>query len=216
MPGSRNGTSRQRVEDTPSHPGGLSDSARQRLIEHRKQKERQREGIDAGHEARGDVPKGLGDFQRRLNRDNRGQIWDERDHQGRNWDSTPRSIRGGRDAPSVRVPNVAWDSTPRSSKDGEEPDLVSSSNRRWDAPTPRAARGGSPDGEEGTVGFDMRDWEDEQVRLDRDWYTGAEDGGVAGGLEHNPLSQYEDLGVLRDVEIATKQVVRSLFLFNLS
>ena len=45
------------------------------------------------------------------------------------------------------------------------------------------------------------------MRLDRDWYTGAEDGGVAGDEVHNPLAQYEDLSALKEAEIATKQVV---------
>jgi len=66
------------------------------------------------------------------------------------------------------------------------------------------ARGGSPD--EGAFGLDAREWEEEQVKLDRDWYTGAEEGGVAGDDEHNPLAQYEDLSALKEAEIATKQV----------
>lgn len=73
----------------------------------------------------------------------------------------------------------------------------------WDAPTPRAMR----EETDGALGIDAREWEDEQTRLDRDWYTGAEDGGVAGDVEHNPLSQYDDLSALKEAEIATKQVV---------
>ena len=45
------------------------------------------------------------------------------------------------------------------------------------------------------------------MRLDRDWYTGAEDGGVAGDEEHKFLSQYEDLRAVKEAEIAIKQVV---------
>jgi hypothetical protein len=45
------------------------------------------------------------------------------------------------------------------------------------------------------------------VKLDRDWYTGAEEGGIFGDAEHNPLSQYEDLNTLKQAEIATRQVV---------
>lgn len=59
----------------------------------------------------------------------------------------------------------------------------------------------------------MREWEEEQVRLDRDWYSGAEEGGVAGDEEHNPLAQYEDLSVIKETEIATKiRVSTDLFL----
>ena len=170
------------------------------------------EGINAVHERRSDAPKGLGDFQRRLNRD-RDRGWDDRRdydrRDGRGWDSTPRSVRGpSGDAPSVRVPNVGWDSTPR--HPGEAgPGWGGAGSRQWDAPTPRAARGGSPDGEEAAIGFDMREWEEEQVRLDRDWYSGAEEGGVTGNEEHNPLAQYEDLSALKQAEISTKQVVCS-------
>uniref|UniRef100_A0A0W0F2G2 Pre-mRNA-splicing factor ATP-dependent RNA helicase PRP16 n=1 Tax=Moniliophthora roreri TaxID=221103 RepID=A0A0W0F2G2_MONRR len=173
----RNSNPRQRGEETPSHPGGLSEIARKRLDERRR--ERQREGIPAAREQRDDGPRGLGDFQRRSNRD-RDRGWGDRrgrydDRPRGGWDAqTPRSVRGsGRDAPSVRVPNVGWDSTPRNAR-GEE-------NGGW---------GG---------------WEEEQVRLDRDWYTGAEDGGTAGDDEHNPLAQYEDLSVLKEAEIAKKQ-----------
>ncbi|KAF8168367.1 hypothetical protein B0H34DRAFT_645777 [Crassisporium funariophilum] len=217
LPAPRSANIRQRGEETPSHPGGLSEVGRQRLEEHRRNKEKQREGITAVKEPRSDAPKGLGDFQRRLNRD-RDRGWGgkrdndrERDNnqqgQARGWDSTPRSTRGSgsRDAPSVRVPNVGWDSTPRSERGGGA-GLSTPRNRGWDAPTPRAARGGSPDGDDGAFGLDAREWEDEQVRLDRDWYSGAEEGGIAGDEEHNPLAQYGDLSALKEAEIATKQV----------
>lgn len=172
------------------------------------------EGITASQEPRSDAPKGLGDFQRRSNRD-RERGWSSRrdynDRGGaerRGWDSTPRSVRGTGDAPSVRVPNVPWDSTPRSSRGDESSSSWDGArNRRWDAPTPRAARGGSPDGDDGVMGMDSREWEEEAVKVDRDWYTGAEEGGVAGDEYNNPLAQYEDMGLVKQVEIATKQVV---------
>ena len=210
---------RRRGEETPSHPGGLSETGRKRLEEHRRSREKQRgkcgssytcqfsyrvEGISAVHERQSNAPKGLGDFQRRLNRDK----WDDRRRDVRGWNATPRSTRGpSSDAPSVRVPNVGWDSTPRRpEEDGSGWGRAGS--RRWDAPTPRAARAGSPDGEEAAIGFDMREWEEEQVKLDRDWYSGAEEGGVTGNEDHNPLAQYEDLSALKQAEISTKQVVR--------
>ncbi|KAG6919467.1 hypothetical protein DXG01_005726 [Tephrocybe rancida] len=207
LPASRNEHTRQRGEETPSHPGGLSEIGRKRLEEYRKNKEKQREGITAVNERR-DAPQGLGDFQKRSNRD-RDRGWGgKRDHDaGRGWDATPRSVRNGSgDAPSVRVPNVSWESTPRGSRGEEGSGWGGARNRYWDAPTPRAARGGSPDGDNGALGLDTREWEEEQVKLDRDWYTGAEEGGIAGDEEHNPLAQYEDLSVLKQAEIATKQV----------
>jgi hypothetical protein len=53
----------------------------------------------------------------------------------------------------------------------------------------------------------MREWEEEQVRIDRDWYSGAEDGVFAGDEEHNPLNQYEDLAITRQAEMVAKQTV---------
>lgn len=216
LPASRVANARQRGEETPSHPGGLSEKGRERLEEHRRNREKQREGITAINESHRDGPKGLGDFQRRSNRD-RDRGWrGKRDYdknrgydQGQQgWDSTPKSTHSSisRDAPSVRVPNVPWDSTPRSSREEEGSGWGAARNRKWDAPTPRVARGGSPNGEDGAIGLDVREWEEEQVRLERDWYTGPEDGGVAGDEENNPLAQYEDLSALKQVEIATKQV----------
>lgn len=153
------------------------------------------EGINAVEGRRDSGEKGLGEFQRRSNRD--------RGYDRRNWDETPRSERGG----SVRVPNVGWESTPRNSRsDGGGWGRVG--NRSWDAQTPRVARDTSPDGDDRAFGLDSREWEEEQVRLDRDWYTGAEEGGVTGDEEHNPLSQYEDLTATKEAEIASKQIVR--------
>ena len=199
LPASRSSHLRQRGEETPSHPGGLSEVARQKLEERR----RAREGITAKNQPREDGPRGLGDFQRRLNRDQPDRRRDG-DRARRDWDATPRSERGRRaeDAPSVRIPNASWDATPRR---GSSPGSSSARNRRWDAPTPR--RGGSPgeDGE-GALGLDAREWEEEQTRLDRDWYMGAEEGGVMGEEEYNPLSQYDDLAAVKEEQLAKKQV----------
>ncbi|KAF5383403.1 hypothetical protein D9757_006182 [Collybiopsis confluens] len=201
---------RQRGEETPSHTGGLTESGRKRLEEYRKHRDKQRDGITIAREQNGDAPKGLGEFQRRSNRD-RDRGWGGRrdndrrdDGRGKSWDSTPRSERGGsRDAPSVRVPNVGWDATPRSSHGDDSSGWGGSRNRGWDAPTPRAARGESPEGD-GAWNVDAREWEEEQIRLDRDWYTGTESGVAADG-DYNPLAQYEDLSMMKEAEIAKKQ-----------
>ncbi|KIY51185.1 pre-mRNA splicing factor [Fistulina hepatica ATCC 64428] len=220
MPASRSSNIRQRGEETPSHPGGLNEAAAKRLEEYRKNRARQREGITALAEPQANAPKGLGDFQRRSNRDRdrdrrygdyddrrdrNGRVWRSvRDRNGdRSWDNTPRSVRGSRDAPSVRVPNVGWDSTPRSSR-GDDPGWGGARNRRWDAPTPRVSRGEDGEDEGDAPGMDIREWEEEQVRLDRDWYTGVEEG-VASDEDHNPLAQYEDLALLKQTEISHKQ-----------
>lgn len=161
------------------------------------------EGIAAPQQRREDGPRGLGDFQRRSNRDQLDRRRGRNDRKG--WDATPRSERGAsrEDAPSVRVPNVGWDSTPRRSEDGAG--WGKSGNRSWDA-TPRTSRGGSPI-EDGMANLDVREWEEEQIRLDRDWYMGPEDGNIAGDEDFNPLAQYEDLGAAKQAELATRAVV---------
>lgn len=162
------------------------------------------EGITAKNEPREDGPRGLGDFQRRLNRDQPHGRRGGRDR--RDWDATPRSERSrrGEDAPSVRIPNASWDATPRRPLSPGSSSTVR--DRRWDAPTPR--RGASPGSDEGdgAIGLDAREWEEEQIRLDRDWYTGAEEGGVVGDEEFNPLAQYDDLAAIKEEQMAKKQV----------
>ncbi|KAH8980006.1 putative PRP16-RNA-dependent ATPase [Lactarius akahatsu] len=204
LPASRMSHTRQRAEETPSHPGGLSAEGRNRLEEYRRKREHQREGIAAHQDKKNDRPRGLDDFQRRLNRDRQRDRGSGQGERPRGWEATPRSERSTfrDDAPSLRVPNVRWDSTPRDRRDGDGGGWGSAGSRGWDASTPRASRGGSPD--EGNVELDMREWEEEQVRLDRDWYMGAEEGGLVGDEEHNPLAQYEDLTTVKQAEIAKK------------
>lgn len=228
LPAARASNIRQRGNETPSHPGGLSEVARKKLEEHRRSREKQRgryyfvqmtmhadtisEGIAAQHQRRDDAPRGLGDFQRRSNRDQAAYRRDHRDrHDRRGWDATPRSERGSReDAPSVRVPNVGWESTPRRLEDG--PGWGPSRVRRWDAPTPRTSRRGTPGSDdEAPINLNVREWEEEQIRLDRDWYNDAEETGIAGDEDFNPLAQYEDLGAARQAELATRQMVCCMF-----
>lgn len=125
---------------------------------------------------------------------------------------TPRSERGPtrEDAPSLRVPNVGWDATPRNQSDGRGGGWGRTRARAWDAPTPRESRDSSPD--QGDLRLDVREWEEEQVRLDRDWYMAAEEGTLMGDEEHNPLAQYEDLTMPKPAEIARRPAVSSMFL----
>ena len=125
---------------------------------------------------------------------------------------TPRSERGPSrdDAPSLRVPNLRWDATPRSQSDGSGGGWGRTGARAWDAPTPRASRDVSPD--QTNAELDVREWEEEQVRLDRDWYMGAEEGSLIGDEEHNPLAKYEDLTIIKPVEVAKRAVVTLFFI----
>lgn len=78
----------------------------------------------------------------------------------------------------MRVPNRGWDETPRAGRGlgrwGKAENTRK--NASWDQ-TPRSVRGrGSPDRD--GMELDVKEWEEEQVRLDRDWYTDDDTGGV--------------------------------------
>lgn len=196
--------------------------------------------------------RGLGDFQSRLNKGYnredqnrpRDRGYEGRDARqqppgrGRNWDegATPRSTRSNRDdgfGGSMRIPNMAWDETPRAGRREEGGGDSGARNRNWDAATPRSVRGSQRDDSPGADGdglyVDPREWEEEQIRLDRDWYASFDEGGVVspnccfnipcrltvftvasqvGDEEHNPFAGYEDLGRAQEKEMAVKQVKR--------
>lgn len=183
-------TARQRQPETPSHGPGLSSTARDRLEEHRRQRA-QREA-QAGQQvvplaSSAEAPRGLGDFQRRSNKEDKYARYAEpsapvdQSKQGRDsgwgargrskgWEEAPtprtdRTERGGHGEGSARVPSRGWDETPRAGpgRTGEG----SSRGNTWDA-TPRSVRGerrGTPD-----FTPNQHEWEEEQVKLDRDWY----------------------------------------------
>ncbi|KAG8768899.1 DEAH-box RNA helicase prp16, partial [Ceratobasidium sp. 428] len=190
----QNQNPRQRAEETPSHPGGLNEAARKRLEEYRKSRDQQRDGVAAPRESRDNAPRGLGDFQQRANKDRRRYRGNDKPFAE---PPTPSA--------SVRVPNVGWDSTPRVGGSGDG-GWGRVKGQRWDA-TPVAKRNGEDEEtEEEIAPLNAREWEEEQVKLDRDWYMAGEEGGVAGNEEYNPLAQYEDLDAVKQAEIAAKQV----------
>jgi pre-mRNA-splicing factor ATP-dependent RNA helicase DHX38/PRP16 len=133
-------------------------------------------------------PAGLGDFQSRLNRNtyddrdrDRGYSRDDR----KNWNDapTPKSVKGESDwdGGSMRVPNRGWDETPRGARDaGRYGKSDGSKGRGWDE-TPRSVRVKKefPDLEDGeAMAMNGTEWEEEQVRLDRDWYSYDDEGAV--------------------------------------
>lgn len=80
------------------------------------------------------------------------------------------------DGGSMRVPNKGWDETPRGrGGDGR----VKTERRGWDE-TPRGGR--SRDGSPDAMEINGKEWEEEQVRLDRDWYSYDDEGAVVSGL----------------------------------
>lgn len=152
---------------------------------------------------RGDSKRGLEDYQSRLNRgahddrqrrgsdnsrrDDRGSsdtngFRNERNVDRKPWD-TSRSVKTERDLDggSMRVPNRGWDETPRSRGPGGwgKADPSKRKVMSWDQ-TPRSSRNGKDRSPEGLDAVDMtgKEWEEEQVRLDRDWYSYDDEGAV--------------------------------------
>lgn len=126
---------------------------------------------------------------------------------GKSWNDapTPRTERGRIEDGSLRVPNRGWDETPRDGRSRAGPSNGRTMNRSWDTATPRANRDPSPDdGQE--VQVDVREWEEEQVRLDRDWYSTYDEGNVAGDEDHNPFAGFEGFGAEKEKEMEAKAV----------
>ncbi|KAH8915069.1 Pre-mRNA splicing factor [Atractiella rhizophila] len=159
---------RLRIPDTPSHGPSISEAARKRLEEHRRRKE---DAVAASKDEKEKAGRGadaLNGFRERLNRSGR---WDRQTsmHQ-RSWDSTPATTRMG------------WDQTPRHQ------------GREWD--TPRGTKYPeelSPQPTPLEAGVGAHEWEEEQMRLDRDWYGGDEFSSTAvdGDYESDYLREME-------------------------
>ena len=91
----------------------------------------------------------------------------------------------------------------------------------WDQ-TPRSSRNEETEEE---MKMNAKEWEEEQVRLDRDWYSYDDEGAVvssddiagerstdivfqAGDEEHNPFAQWENLESSKEQELEQKAVKR--------
>ncbi|GAA5865683.1 hypothetical protein JCM3774_004965 [Rhodotorula dairenensis] len=162
MPSRRTAPSnlRHRPDETPSHPGGLSDTARRRLEDHRARKaaaaaaataataadsRAQRDGDEGGRKA-------MGEFRERLNRNEERRRDRARPSSGiaygRNgyddYDGDGRTGQGGR--------SVVRDSTGRPRGRGDEPETPGGSstsaarlrNQGWDSTPSRGTDGGPP------------------------------------------------------------------------
>ena len=123
-----------------------------------------------------------GDRDRERDRNGRRDDHDRRrDYENRLWEggSSSRMPKDRDDGGSMRVPNRGWDETPRARGAGGwgKPD---SSRRKmgWDE-TPRSSRNGKGDTDDDeAVAVNGKEWEEEQVRLDRDWYSYDDEGGA--------------------------------------
>ncbi|KAL7425016.1 Pre-mRNA-splicing factor ATP-dependent RNA helicase PRP16 [Cryptotrichosporon argae] len=214
---------RVKPDETPSHGGGLSEAARQRLEARRRERNMPATATTSTSSDRKDVKphQGLGDFQSRLNKgtsreyrngrdDDRqgGRRYDDR-HDSKSWADapTPKTSRSVRDydGGSMRVPNRGWDETPGRGEWGRGAPSKTG-GRGWDE-TPRRDKARSPNGDDG-LELDAKEWEEEQVRLDRDWYSYDDEGAVAADEDHNPFSQWENLEKEKEEELQQKAVKR--------
>lgn len=155
---------RNRPDETPSHPGGLSDTARRRLDEHRARKAAAATAAAADSRAQRDRDDGgkkaMGEFRERLNRneERRRDRLQGRGPSGRD-DDGGREGWGRREDDGEGGRSVIRDSTGRPRYRGDEPETPGGSstsaarlrNQGWDSTparghdgnaTPRSARSG--------------------------------------------------------------------------
>jgi pre-mRNA-splicing factor ATP-dependent RNA helicase DHX38/PRP16 len=114
---------------------------------------------------------------------------------GQSWDSTPTSSRNGG---SSRQPS--WDSTPRSVRGTP----ARTDRNEWD--TPRRVPSGYGDESPGRLPppssvIDEKEWEEEQTKLDREWYNADEMGGEAGDGE---FGGYDDYDLEKEAELVRR------------
>lgn len=206
---------RQKGTETPSHSGGLSESAARRLEEHRRKRssaaaERasvlSKQKVQA-NEVAGDQSDHLSsssmvrtDEVRADNLSSEPAPEHARARSGSSprisayshqpWNSTPRVAYGPPQGSlgSRQEPWMPRDTTSSHIRRGDHDKhrTPSSMNRVWDATPSRLS---VVDGETNLKG---RVWDQDDQHLDRDWYD-MEEGAVAADEEHNPFSQYEDM-----------------------
>ncbi|TKY89108.1 hypothetical protein EX895_001639 [Sporisorium graminicola] len=226
---------RARGNETPSHSGGLSDTAARRLEEHRRKRamaaDARNEASSKGKQTASSFhPNGSISARSTASDSANGDSWrpSDRDrdqrrapYSERSRDSTDRHPQNGRDAtPSQRLERRTWDATPRSSaRQSDDMD-------RW---TPRhsetSARSRAPDSTlASTRSAGSRRWDetpsrrgasppvlDDGVRWDQEDrqldrdWYDMEEGGVAADEEHNPFAQYEDMTGQISAPLAAKK-----------
>lgn len=212
---------RQKGEDTPSHPGGLTETARQRLEAYKKSRAAAASAADTRtSNGQHSGNNGIDEYRERLNRNLRdapiesnrrssngfsyngshSAYSDDKMYSQRRWqEPTPSS--------STRPPNQSWDSTPRSISRKEDYTPVTS-RKGWDS-TPRNTRRD----DDTRLTLAGKGWEpdaEESKALDRDWY-GMEEGIIAGDADSNPFSAWDDTVIPREIsnkKMNAKQMAR--------
>ncbi|KAI8877411.1 hypothetical protein K501DRAFT_198296, partial [Backusella circina FSU 941] len=211
----------QRME-TPSNPGGISESALKRM-EDMKRKDRNR---GAGYSSRDDHKRSSSRKDDDDRERDRGRERDRERSRGEG-SSTQTPRRGGlikrsdwssmtpRDAPFTPR-SAPGNMTPRHDS-GYRKSTGGSTSRKstdWNYMTPAVKSTAYdevaleyPEEFEGDD-HDRQKWEEEQAQLDREWYQ-MEDGGVSRGAmdeTHNPFAAYETHDKAKEDELAQKQL----------
>ncbi|KAJ1020455.1 hypothetical protein NDA13_005772 [Ustilago tritici] len=206
---------RARGNETPSHPGGLSDTAARRLEEHRRKRAMAADArADAsskgkqvtvastsnGATSSAAVDRSKRDSWRASDRNDNGYAYrrDSRDRgtpssqrlDRRTWDSTPRHTPRRTDESDRWTPRHSGSIPQTVPSDPSLASTRSAGSRRWDE-TP--SHHNSSINRSSPIPKDTT-WEDSDDRqLDRDWYYMEESTTLAADSEHDPFSQYSDL-----------------------
>ena len=121
----------------------------------------------------------------------------------RGWDATPSA--------SARASaRQSWDATPRSDRSSSSaPSLRGSARAKGEWDTPRINGRDYPE-EQDAADYTPserggREWEEEQLRLDRDWYS-YEESGVMADEDSNPFAQYEQETAAHEEELRVKEL----------
>jgi len=216
-PASQRFNRRQRPDDTPSHGPGLPPTAQAKLDEHRRKRAAQ--AAQEQYDSRNAKPNSEGALKEFRERANRSQKFGPpRSHPRDQGRINPRELTSSRSsqmpnsitdtpssgrASSQMIKGRAWESTPLTSISGSSQSKKNQASpwtstprssarvpkeREWDTPRTQvdADLGPPPDS-----GIDAREWEEEQMRLDRDWYN-HEEGNALDDEYNNPFASYEE------------------------
>ncbi|KAJ1919741.1 hypothetical protein H4219_001770 [Mycoemilia scoparia] len=222
---------RSRGAETPSHPGGLSDAAL-RSIDQRRKNQHHHRGIE-GHvpDSRSDrrhdsyKPGREGSHSRHRSRSPRSRRYDDDDrYRDRHYHSrddrySSRSHRsdrsytpGSRYEPSSRRRDHYGGETPRHESTGRRSHPGGQSSRsNWDYPTPMVKSTGydervpeyPPEDADINDPEAAEDWDEDQKKLDREWYNLDESGMLDD--DYNPFNQYTEHDEKAEAKLKSKQ-----------
>lgn len=168
--------------ETPSHGPGVSDEAWERLGQHRREKDRYRTGgLHLSSRALRSEEKEGGDVTR--NRDSRRSEWEETPARSDRPNMTPRREGGTTQRQEIR----------------------DARRSEWDFPTPRVESTSYDDAVRKPTNAEFENWEEEQTKLDREWYNLDEAGTMEESYQYSEFDAYYKK---KEEELAKAQVKR--------